>query len=65
MNKNMSKWVWLYALPFIFSLRLPRKNRCECKIPNGADASTNKAWNEPIRWKTENVGCDSDICKGA
>ena len=63
MNKNTSKWVWLYALLFIFSLRLPSKNRCKRKIPNSAEASTNEAWNKPIRWKTENVSGDSDICK--
>ena len=63
MNKNKSKSVWLYTLLFIFLLRLPSKNRRERKIPNSAKASTNKAWNKPIRWKTENVGGDSDICK--
>ena len=62
-NKNISKWVGLYVVSFIFSLRLPSENGCECKIPNSAKASTYKAWNKPIRWKFENVGGDSDICK--
>ena len=64
-NKNTSKWVWLYALSFIFLLRFPSENWCKCKIPYSTKDGTYKTWYQPVWWKTENVTCDSDICNCA